>query len=272
MRALPVPEASSAARDFEVPGTGPPSAARAASNSALSPLEAEWLITLPMEGFRDARVSVPQGATEPRPVVVALHGAGDRPEWACGGWRGVVDAYPFVVCPSGQPGGMPGGFVWGNDEAVEREANAAVEALRRKFGAYVAPGCTLLAGFSQGAIRMTPMLARGGGFCPQAVLCEGAYDAIGANFARAFYGAGGRRLLLGCSQPYCAKVFRGQETHLRAAGIDVRTVYSGGHTHNLNGETVSTLREAWPWLVRDDDRWSSYERYPGREQKAKSTD
>jgi hypothetical protein len=266
VRAVPAPEASSMAPSSESADSASPPGALAASKSTLPPLEAEWLITLPVEGYRDARVSVPQGATERRPVVVALHGAGDRPEWACGGWRGVVDAYAFVVCPTGQPGGMPGGFVWGNDDAVEREVNAAVEALRRRFGEYVAPGCSLLAGFSQGAIRMTPILARGGGWCPQAVLCEGAYDAIGKNFAQAFYARGGRRLLLGCSQPYCAKVFRERETHLRAAGIDARTVYSGGHTHNLNGETVSTLREAWPWLVRDDDRWSSYERYPGREQ------
>jgi predicted esterase len=227
--------------------------------SIRSPLQAEsWLIELPVEGFRNARVSVPLGATEPRPIVVALHGAGDRPEWACGGWRGVTDAYPFLVCPSGQPGGLPGGFVWGHDTAVEREVNAAVEATRRRFGDHVAPGCTLLVGFSQGAIRMAPMLARGGGWCPQAVLCEGAYDAMGKSFAHGFTASGGRRILLGCSQPYCAKIFGEREGVLRGAGIDVRTVYSGGRTHNLDGEMVSTLRQAWPWLVRDDPRWSSY--------------
>jgi len=243
-----------------------------APKSVLPALQAEsWLIELPVEGFRDARVSVPLGAPEPRPVVVALHGWGDRPEWSCGGWRGATDAYPFVVCPSGQPGGLPGGFVWGNDAVVEREVNASVDALRRRFGDYVAPGCTLLAGFSQGAIRMVPMLTRGGSWCPQAVLCEGAYDALGKNFARAFVGSGGRRLLLGCSQPYCAKTFSERETPLRGAGVDVRTVYSGGRTHNLNGEMVSTLREAWPWLVRDDERWSSYLRARGEEKKSVPT-
>ena len=225
----------------------------------LSPLHAEsWLIALPVEGYRDARVSVPLGARDPRPVVVALHGAGDRPEWACGGWRGATDAYAFVVCPTGQPGGVPEGFVWGNDAAVEREVNASVEALRRRFGHHVAAGCTLLAGFSQGAIRMAPMLARGGGWCSQAVLCEGAYDAVGKSFARAFFGSGGRRILLACSQPHCAKVFAQRETALREAGVDVRTVYSGGRTHNLDGEMVNTLRAGWPWLVRDDERWTSY--------------
>jgi predicted esterase len=229
------------------------------TKTAFSPLQAEsWLVELHVDGYRDARVSVPLGAKEPRPVVVALHGAGDRPEWACGGWRGVTDAYPFVVCPTGDPGGLPGGFVWGNDAAVEREVSAAVEATRAHFGKYVALGCTLVAGFSQGAIRMPPILTRGGNWCPEAVLCEGAYDALDARFARAFSGAAGRRLLLGCSQPYCARVFGQREALLRRAGIDVRTVYSGGRTHNLDGEMVSTLRKAWPWLVRDDVRWALY--------------
>jgi predicted esterase len=231
----------------------------AAATRSLAPLQAEsWLVELPVEGYREARVSVPLGATEPRPIVVALHGAGDRPEWACGGWRGASDAYSFVVCPAGNPGGAPGGFVWGNDAAVELEARAAVEATRRRFGPYVASGCTLLAGFSQGAIRMVPILARRGEWCPEALLCEGAYDSLDKGFARAFVNAGRRRLLLACSQPYCAKVFGEREATLREAGIDVRTVYSGGRTHNLNGEMVSTLRGAWPWLVRDAEPWAPY--------------
>ena len=114
---------------------------------------------------------------------------------------------------------------------------------------------------------MVPILARGGGFCPQAVLCEGAYDGVGKNFARGFLAAGGRRLLLGCSQPYCAQVFGERRITLRAAGIDARKVYSGGRTHNLDGEMVSALREAWPWLVRDDDGWSMYLRARSREEK-----
>jgi len=241
-------------------------AALAVPKPDLSPLHAEsWLVELHVEGYRDARVSVPLGAKEPRPIVVALHGAGDRPEWACGGWRGVTDAYPFLICPTGEPGGAPGGFVWGNDAAVEREVHAAVDATRRRFGEYVAPGCILMVGFSQGAIRMIPLLTRGGDWCPQSLLCEGAYDALDVSFARAFVGAGGRRLLLGCSQPYCAKVFREREKPLRGGGIDVRTVYSGGRTHNLNGETVSALREAWPWFVRDDERWSVYRDVRNRE-------
>jgi len=267
--AAPTAGAISSAPAAGVPPHQPLDAAPVAADALLPALQAEsWLIALPVEGFRDARVSVPLGAREARPVVVALHGAGDRPEWACGSWRGVTDAYPFVLCPTGEPGGLPDGFVWGNDSQVEREVKASIDALRRRFGDHVAAGCSLLTGFSQGAIRMAPMLARGGGWCPQAVLCEGAYDALGKDFARAFVRWGGRRLLLGCSQSYCARIFRAREARLAAERIDVKTVYSGERTHNLNAEMVRTLHEAWPWLVRDDDRWSSFARSLARERKA----
>jgi hypothetical protein len=235
------------------PAGGPPSV----STPSLSPLVAEsWLIPLPVEGFRPAQVSVPLGARERRPIVVALHGAGDRPEWACGGWRGVTDAYPFIVCPTGQP--AADGFAWGPVAMVEREVTRSVEAVRARFGDHVAEGCALLVGFSQGAIRGVPMLAAGRGWCPIAALCEGAYEALGERFGRAFLAWGGRRILLGCSQPHCAKAFRQREEELRQTGIEVRTVFSGERVHNLNGEMVRTLNEAWPWLVQDDERWSSY--------------
>src|SRR5688500_9215499 len=49
-------------------------------------------------------VSVPLGAHEPRPVVIALHGGSERPERACPEWRIATDAHPFVVCPRGWGG------------------------------------------------------------------------------------------------------------------------------------------------------------------------
>ena len=46
-------------------------------------------------------VSVTLGARERRPVMIALHGGSEKPERACSAWRGVMDAYAFVVCPRG---------------------------------------------------------------------------------------------------------------------------------------------------------------------------
>ena len=53
------------------------------------------------EKTRYGMVTVPLGAREPRPLVVALHGGSDRPEWACSAWRSISEGHAFVVCPRG---------------------------------------------------------------------------------------------------------------------------------------------------------------------------
>src|SRR5262245_55783039 len=39
------------------------------------------------DGSRIGVVAVPLGAREPRPIMIALHGGSDQPDWACGAWR-----------------------------------------------------------------------------------------------------------------------------------------------------------------------------------------
>src|SRR5512142_3288779 len=85
---------------------------------ALAPLRGTWMETITLEDGSQASVTLPLGATTPRPIVVGVHGSGDRPEWSCGEWRGVVDSYAFVVCPRGTPSG--GAFVWSSTEQLER--------------------------------------------------------------------------------------------------------------------------------------------------------
>ncbi|HEY4106246.1 MAG TPA: hypothetical protein VGM44_20240, partial [Polyangiaceae bacterium] len=98
----------------------------------LPPLRADaWLTELDVEGFGKAALAVPLGATEPRPIVIALHGAADRPEWACGAWRSIAGPQPFVLCPRG----------------VER-ADFAAPDLRYTFGTTAVTASELRAGLA----------------------------------------------------------------------------------------------------------------------------
>ncbi|HEY1532616.1 MAG TPA: hypothetical protein VGF76_01315, partial [Polyangiaceae bacterium] len=84
--------------------TGPSavSAAIPGTRSSLPPLaNVSWLEELPLEDGNLAYVMPPIGAREPRPLMVGVHGAGDRADWDCGGWRLGASEYPFVVCPQG---------------------------------------------------------------------------------------------------------------------------------------------------------------------------
>src|SRR5688572_16707083 len=75
------PRASASATTPAVMSSAPPP-------PSLPPLTgASWLEELPLSDGSLAYVAPPVGAREPRPLIVAVHGAGDRANWACGGWR-----------------------------------------------------------------------------------------------------------------------------------------------------------------------------------------
>jgi predicted esterase len=170
--------------------------------SRLAPLAANWLEALELddEKLGPASVSVPVGATEPRPVVVALHGHGDRPEWACGEWRGVTHAHPFVLCPHGVPARAPKGrgLSFGSIAQTTREIDLGIQALERRFPGYVARGPLVLVGFSLGAIQGSPIVSAAPQRFPLAMLAEGGVAHWTPERLRAFREAGGRRLVFAC--------------------------------------------------------------------------
>src|SRR5690606_15835456 len=104
----------------------------------------------------DAIVSLPLGATEKRPVVVALHGNYDRPEWQCEIWRGITGGFAFVLCPRGIPrAGAPKSedrWEYAGVDKTEKELVAGLEALAKRYPSWVDEGPVLFTGFSLGAI------------------------------------------------------------------------------------------------------------------------
>ena len=227
---------------------------------ALAPLtDAEWLESLPMPAGHAVFVSVPLGTTEPRPVMVGMHGAGDRPEWACGGYRGATRAYPFIICPRGLPSGQDKFFA-PDGARIQKDVADALTALRARFGPYVADGPLIYAGFSLGAMQGVKVLTDEASTFPVAVLIEGGYRELTPAAARAYRAQGGKRVLLACGQAGCAARFRGAESALAAVGIEVKILDAHTGRHNLDGAMVSALHGAWPWVIAGDPRWAGYDR------------
>jgi len=228
-------------------------------DTGLPPLtNAPWLDRLDLEGGATAFVSVPLGAKEPRPIMVAAHGAGDRPEWACGAWRGVTQAYPFIICPRGTPTG-DGRYYWSSTAELARVVDRAIVALRERFGAYVAPGPMLYAGFSAGAIYGAAFVRDRAADFPVILFAEGGYDQVAdPRFAAQFKKNGGRRALLGCSTGAgCLGRFRQAAKVFERAGVRTRVNDAGFIGHNLRDEVVQSLRKDLPWLVSDAVGWPS---------------
>jgi predicted esterase len=212
---------------------------------ALTPLETVWIEQLG-EGQDTTVVTPPVGATTPRPLVLGIHGAGDRPEWSCGGWRLASQVSAFVACPRGSPHGQDR-FAWTSSRQLGQRAEAAIAKTRARFGAYVDPGPMIYAGFSQGATLAEPLLREQAARFPIAILAEGGYQLSNSrSFARAYREAGGRRLVLVCGTPACFRSARSALKVLQGAGLETLVVGDEKAGHNLNQRMQNALQAAWP--------------------------
>lgn len=233
----------------------PTASATADANAppALPPLGGQWLEHLPLDGFGPAVVSVPLGATSPRPVMVGVHGRGDRPEWACGEWRGVTSAHPFILCPHGVPAKArpEQGLAFAGAEQAKREIDAGLEALRARFGRYVADGPMIYAGFSLGAILGGAIVTGDPARYPIAVLGEGGQNKWTIESAARFARGGGRRVLFVCSTWACDQATPPALAALRRAGVDARMASAGHIGHLVNDRVVATVRAEWAWVLGD---------------------
>ncbi|HEU4539115.1 MAG TPA: hypothetical protein VFS00_33570, partial [Polyangiaceae bacterium] len=232
-----------------------------AAGARLPPLTAEsWLIALPLEGFGDVFVTPPLGATDARPVIVALHGIQDRAEWACGEWRGAAGPRPFVLCPRGVPSaGVPrsaGVFAHAGPAQTRREIDAGLRALRARFGAHVAEGPLLLVGFSLGANVGARIAIDDPATFPRLVLVEGGDGPWTPPSARAFARGGGQRVLFGCSQGGCRQTVKAPMSALRAAGVGTELAYAGNIGHLVDERIINAVRAQWPFLVAGDERYA----------------
>jgi predicted esterase len=219
------------------------------ATAGLSPLEGEWLEALDDVGY----VALPTGATEVRPVVVAVHGAGDRPDWACSEWRAIFGPKPFIVCPRGTP--MAGGFVWSSADALKVAIGRAVDGTRVRHGAHLDEGPRVYAGFSQGAILGASIVEGAPDVYPYAIFHEGLGDVGGRRFTRAFAEHAGKRIILACSQAGCDRIRRAPLAALVQAHIDAKLVYAGNIGHTINGAVIEAIKQELAWLVAGDERW-----------------
>ena len=217
---------------------------------------------LGVEGFRDAVVSIPVGATEPRPVVVALHGNFDRPEWQCEVWRGITDGYPFVLCPRGVPRtDAPkkwDRWTYGALAKVQAELFAGLEALEQAFPQYVDDGPVVFTGFSLGAILGRYIIRKHGDRFPRAVLTEGGNKGWNA-LARDYRKSGGQRVLFGCAQSVCVQTARAAARHAERAELVARVADAGNVGHTYDGPVAAAVKHKWGWVVAGDSRWPGAE-------------
>lgn len=216
---------------------------------------------LPVEGHGAAVVSLPMGATGPRPVLIATHGNFDRPDWQCDVWRKIAGGDCFILCPRGvarrdSPGPNDIRYAYPTNEALEKEIRAGLAALRARFPEHVDPGPILYAGFSQGAIMGVSIVGRDPALFPRVVLVEGGHDKWSPGAAAAYAKGGGQRVLFACGQPGCVAAAKPRAAHLEKANVLTKVVYGKDVGHTYDGAVMEEVRAALRWVVEGDARFA----------------
>jgi predicted esterase len=252
--AVGVASASPAVAASGAPASSP-GAAPAPSAQPGPSLPREPLAALAVPGFRDAVVSFPS-RPEKAPLLVALHGNYDRPEWQCDVWRGVTQARAFVLCPRGDPRTdaprSEDRWTWNAYAAVEREVDAALAAARSTHDAFVAPGPPILAGFSLGATMAARLAVRSREPYSRLVLVEGGNEGWTRTGAKTLAARAGARVLGGCGQPVCRTRFAAAGRVLEAAGVALHVADGGAAGHTYDGPVAAAVAAEWEWFVGDD--------------------
>jgi dienelactone hydrolase len=236
------------------PSAAPVVSATPSAPPQLAPLFAPTpLVVLQVPGFRDAVVSVPQGATEKRVIALALHGNFDRPEWQCEVWRRITQASVFVLCPRGIPrGDVPPSldrWEWGSVAKTKAELVAALAALRARYPDHVESGPIVFTGFSLGAILGTRLLQDPELDVGAAVLIEGGYAGWSAAKAKALKPRLGR-VLFACGQTECKNAYRYQlERLFTAAGVPASMVADVKAGHTYDDPVAALVQAEWPAIV-----------------------
>jgi predicted esterase len=217
---------------------------------------------LPVQGHLDAWLSLPTGATSRRPVVVLIHGAADRPDWQCGGWRRATGEQAFVLCPRGRY--VPAEstkddwrYTHAGGKPLLDHIDAALTALAARYPEYVDTDHPLLAGFSLGASEILTLALADPARFPRIALIEGAAGAWPSSRIDAYRAGGGVRVLFGAGQRGNEAAMRATAKQLVARGLDARVVFAQVG-HSFDPPLEDAVHGELGWLTEGDARWSPH--------------
>jgi predicted esterase len=206
---------------------------------------------LQVPGFLPAVLVVPAG-DEPRPVVVAAHGAGGSPEWECEYWTRLTRGHAFVLCLRGTRMGE-GAFYYKEHHSLAAELDAALSALDSAFPRAIR-GSGVYAGFSQGASMGSLIVAQRAERLPYVVLIEGFVQwnvALGRKLAE----RGGKAVLWACGTRDCSVKAEASARALEQARVRARSRTLPGAGHTPLGPVMQAVAENLDWLFEGDPAW-----------------
>lgn len=222
---------------------------------SLAPLGGPWITEIQIPKA-SAFVVAPLGAREPRPVFVGVHGAGDRADWACSEWFSTLGAYAWIVCPKGSPAKEAGTSSWSSAEQIAGRADAAVAAIRERFGPYVDDGPRAYGGWSQGGTLAASVARANPGVYGAVVLVEVGHTSLdAAAVASGIVAGGAKRAVVCCASGPCRTFAARLTAAARSRDLEVRVADVGLRGHRFDGPVFRALGPLVAWSLEGDARW-----------------
>jgi pimeloyl-ACP methyl ester carboxylesterase len=238
-----------------LPVEQPPDTTETARRSA--PLEGEWIEKWTMASGATVFVTRPLGATNARPIVIGIHGAEDRADWACSEWHGTTAGFAWTLCPQGVP--LRLAYAWPSPDAIAAQALEARDALRARYGSYVAPGPMLYGGFSQGASLASSVVAAHPGEFDAVVMVEAGHTPLSASGVVLGLRKGGvEHAILSCSTGGCAEFSSKLALAAKRSSFDLLTNDAGRRGHVFDGAVIKSVGETMVKLVAGDSRYEGF--------------
>jgi hypothetical protein len=229
-----------------------PIVARAEGLAPLAPAGG-WFQTITDDAGAPTYVAVPTGATTRRPVVVGLHGAQDRPDWACAEWFGALGGRAFVVCPRGSP--LADGWAWSSVDQIASKAAKAIALVRERFGAWVSEGPALYGGWSQAATLGALVLARRPDLFDAGVFVELGHTPLDPRgVAASIRKSRVRAVAVVCSTGSCERWCDAAKPAM--TGFEFACLSAGHRGHTFDGEVSKRVYEAVRFVEKGDPRWA----------------
>jgi hypothetical protein len=229
--------------------------ARADENAVLegAPLE-----ELTLDDGAKVWVALPIGAKEKRPVIVGVHGAGDRPDWACTEWQQVTASHAFVICPRGITHPTdPKAFVWSSAEQIAKSSDRAVAAARAKYGAWMMDGAMTYGAWSQGATLAADVVGARPGLYERVVLVEVGHTPVDASaMAARFTAAGVQRAVVACESWNCRTFAASFTPAAQRRWLPTKTVDAGLRPHWFDEPMYRALAPSFAWMFEDEAKYA----------------
>lgn len=222
-----------------------PTATRSTSSSTVSDLV--------VPSFSPTVVVAPSRSGR-RPVIVVLHGMGDRAESICPAFADLVQGRAWIVCPRGtRYQGAVDRWTYSNDRTVVlTEINAALRALSLREPERADIARPILSGFSFGAWLVSQIALHSASEFPRAFAMD--THAVWSREQQSDYAHhGGRAALFSCTRDYirdCRARCRETTTPLRLGCSTMPTL-----THGYGHAYFEALRDRFEQLLATDSRF-----------------